>query len=61
MTKEAESEEQFLDMSEQIKSLQKAQAQARGQVEQVKNEVRQDLDEIKKELSLLQRLVRMAA
>jgi hypothetical protein len=57
----AGSEEQFLDIFEQIKSLQKAQAQARGQVEEVKNEVRQDLDEIKKELSLLQRLVRMTA
>ena len=62
MTKEAGSEEkQFLDIFDQIKSLQKAQAQTRGQVEEVKNEVRQDLDEIKKQLSLLQRLARMTA
>ena len=62
MTKEAGSEEeQFLDIFDQIKSLQRAQAQTRRQVEEVKNEVRQDLDEIKKELSLLQRLVRMTA
>jgi regulator of replication initiation timing len=60
MTK-AGSEEQFLDIFDQIKSLQRAQAQTRRQVEEVKNEVRQDLDEIKKELSLLQRLVRMTA
>ena len=56
MTKETGSEEeQFLDISEQIKSLQKAQAHTREQIEEGRVEFKKDLDAIRKELSLLLR------